>query len=89
MKTLIENTIKINGIGHPDTKTIFDTEDRTTFRFKPLTSISGRKLTIHFNYSENDKEVQDKLQMVILISEDENEIKNYIIDTINAYLNPS
>lgn len=87
MKTLIENSIKINGIGHPDTKTIFDTEDTTTFRFKPLTVISGRKLTVNFKYEEDTVEVADKLQMTIVKSEDEQVVKDFILSEINNYLN--
>jgi hypothetical protein len=87
MKTLIENSIKINGIGHPDTKTIFDTEDKKTFRFKPLTDISGRKLSVHFKYSEDDKEIGHKVQMVIPKTDSEEEIKEFILTQINNSLN--
>jgi hypothetical protein len=70
MKTLIENSIKIFGMGHPDTKTVFNIEkeeDRNHFRFKSLATISGRKLTVSFKYTEDDVEAQDKLQMKVIL----------------------
>jgi hypothetical protein len=89
MKTLIENSIKIFGMGHPDTKTTFNIEkeeDRNHLRFKSLTTISGRKLTVWFKYSENEVEIKDKLQMTIVKSDDENTIKDFILAQINTYL---
>jgi hypothetical protein len=90
MKTLIEKSIEIYGMGHPNTKTIFNIEkeeDRNHMRFKSLTTILGRKLSVHFKYSEDDKEVQDKLQMTIVKSDDENTIKDFILTQINNSLN--
>jgi len=90
MKTLIEKSIEIYGMGHPDTKTVFNIEkeeDRNHLRFKSLTTISGRKLSVHFKYSEDDKEIQDKLQLVIPKSDDENTIKDFILTEINNSLN--
>jgi hypothetical protein len=89
MKTLIENSIKIFGMGHPDTKTVFNIEkeeDRNHLRFKSLTTISGRKLTVSFKYTEDGVEAQDKLQMTIVKSSDENTIKDFILAQINTYL---
>jgi hypothetical protein len=90
MKTLIEKSIEIYGMGHPDTKTVFniETEDeRNHFRFKDLTIISGRKLSIHFKYSENDTEFNGKIQLVIPKTDSEEEIKNFILVEIQNYLN--
>jgi hypothetical protein len=87
MKTLIENSIKIGGIGHPDTKTIFTNEDRNDSRFKSLTTISGRKLTVHFKYTEGEEKSSDKLQLTIPVSDDEVVIKDFIVSEINNYLN--
>jgi hypothetical protein len=90
MKTLIEKSIEIYGMGHPNTKTVFNIEkeeDRNHMRFKSLTTISGRKLSIHFKYTENDTEIQDRLQMTIIKSEDEAEIKDFILSEINNKLN--
>jgi hypothetical protein len=89
MKTLIEKSIEIYGMGHPDTKTIFNIEkeeDRNDMRFKSLTTISGRKLTVHFKFEENEVESSDKLQMVIPVSDDEIIIKDFILNKINEYL---
>ena len=89
MKTLIENSIEIFGMGHPDTKTIFNIEkeeDRNHLRFKSLTTISGRKLSVHFKYTEDGVEAQDKLQMTIVKSSDENTIKDFILAQISSKL---
>ena len=90
MKTLIENTIEIYGMGHPDTKTIFnitDESERNHFRFKSLQTISGRVLTIWFKYEENNNKIEDKLQMSIPSGLDEDGVKTFILDYINTYLN--
>ena len=90
MKTLIENSIKIFGMGHPDTKTVFNIEkeeERNHLRFKSLTTISGRKLTVSFKYTEDGVEAQDKLQMTVIKSDNETEIKDFILTQINNYLN--
>lgn len=112
MKTLVEKSIEIYGIGHPETKTVFNlntiptlAEDATEeqkkevaekqmenekisrdMRFTSLTKIAGRKLTVWFKYSEDGKEVQDKVQMTIPRTESENEIKEFILTEINNTL---
>ena len=110
MKTLIENTIEIYGMGHPDTKTVFhllntsaaegatEEEIKTAreneaknqvilndIRFKSLATIAGRKLTVWFKYSEDNKEVEDKLSMSIPRGTAE-EIKEFILQQIADYL---
>jgi hypothetical protein len=55
-------------------------------RFKSLTTISGRKLTVDFKFEENEVESSDKLQMVIPVSDDEIIIKDFILNKINEYL---
>jgi hypothetical protein len=91
MKTLIENSIKIGGIGHPDTKTIFTSEDRNDSRFKSLTHISGRKLSVFFTYTEGEEEAlvetTDRIQLTIPVSNDEQVIKDFIITEVNNKLN--
>ena len=86
MKTLIEKSIEIYGMGHPETKTVFNTEDRNHMRFKSLETIAGRKLTVWFKYEEDGREVQDKLQMIIPASNEELVIKEFILDQINNTL---
>jgi len=89
MKTLIENSIQIYGMGHPETKTVFNIKnesERQHMRFKSLTKISGRKLSVFFDYDENDQKKSNKLQLVITKSEDENVIKQFIVDEINKIL---
>lgn len=104
MKTLIQKSIEIYGMGHPDTKTIFHLNEVNPpneltkkqeienekilkdIRFKSLTTISGRKLTVWFKYLENEKEVEDRIQLIIIKSENENEIKQFILESINSKL---
>ena len=89
MKTLIENTVHFKGIGHSDAKTIFNIEnedEKNHLRFTSLTKISGRKLSVFFKYEENNSEVSDKLQLYIPRVNNEAEIKNFILDSINEYL---
>lgn len=89
MKTLIEKSIRIGGIGHPETKTVFGIEnesERNHPRFKQLTAISGRKLSVFFKYEENGVENSDKLQLSIISSDNENDIKNFILEQINNHL---
>jgi hypothetical protein len=90
MKTLIEKSIVIRGIGHPETKTVFNIEnesERNHMRFKHLTFIAGRKLTVEFKYEEDETEKSDKLQVSIPRLETENEIKDFILNEINIKLN--
>lgn len=90
MKTLIEKSIVIRGIGHPETKTVFNIKnesERNHMRFKPLTAIAGRKLTIEFRYEEGGSEKSDKVQVSIPRVETENEIKDFILGEITVKLN--
>jgi hypothetical protein len=86
MKTLVESSIKIGGIGHPDTKTIFTSEDRNGVRFKSLTKISGRKLSVFFTYTEGEEETlvetTDRIQLKIPVSDDEQVIRDFILSEI-------
>jgi len=92
MKTLIEGSIEISGLGHIETKTVFNIkneEERKHFRFKPLTFISQRNLVIWFKYTEDEKEYSDNIFLTIIKSNDENEIKEFILTQINNKLNPN
>ncbi len=112
IKTLIEKSIVINGIGHPDTKTIFHlneipvlVEDATQeqkeevaklesenekilsdIRFKSLATISGRKLSIDYKYSEEEKENSGRVQLAIPFSMNQDEVKDFILSEINKTL---
>jgi hypothetical protein len=109
MKKLIENSIEIYGMGHPDTKTIFHLKpisenptqeeqeqvnkdiaenERITKSpyFKSLITISGRKLSVFFNVEENGEVKPDKLQLQIIKSGNEQEIKEFILNAIEDYL---
>jgi hypothetical protein len=56
-------------------------------RFKSLTTISGRTLTAWFKYTDEGVEKSDKLRLVIIKSDQESEIKDFVIDSINTLLN--
>lgn len=113
MKTLIEKSIELYGMGHPDVKTVFKlnaipvlSEDATDkeieeiegkktenekilkdTRFKSLVTISGRKLSAFFDYEEDEVKKSDKLQLTIPKTDDESEIKDFILQSINSHLN--
>lgn len=89
MKTLIEKSIKIPGIGHPDTKTVFNIDseqDKKDLRFKSLTVISGRKLSILFDYDEDGEVKSSRIQLTIPQTNDEEVIKQFILDQINSLI---
>jgi len=89
MKKLIENSIKIIGIVTKNPKTTFNIEkedEKKDYNYKSLTEISGRKLTVFFKYKEEEKEVQDKIQLQIIKSDNEDDIKTFILSSINNYL---
>lgn len=90
MKTLIEKSIKINGMGHPDTKTIFNIEseaEREELRFKSLATLYNRTVLVNYTYTENDVETTNLLKMVIPASTDEQVIKEFILSEITKDLN--
>jgi hypothetical protein len=89
MKTLIEQSIEIYGMGHPDVKTIFNIKDETEKlnpRFTPLSAISGRLLTIWFKYTENNLTTEDKLRMQIPFNLNDDEVKDFILTNLNSHL---
>jgi len=89
MKTLIEKSIVIRGIGSPQTKTVFNIKnesERNLIGFKSLTVIAGRKLTVEFKYEEGGIEKSDKIQVSIPRVETENEVKDFILNEINNSL---
>lgn len=90
MKELIDNSIEIYGIGHPDVKTIFNIgdQDKESVRFSSLEKLQNRKLTIRFKYSENDEIFEDKV-VVTIPNENEEFIKEFIIDSIVFKLDPT
>ena len=88
-KTLIEKSIIINGIGRPDTKTIFtiDNEyEKKEHLYKSLDRISGRKLSVDFKYSEGGTETSSKVQLSIPFNLNEDEVKAFILEEINKTL---
>lgn len=89
-KTLIEKSIEIYGMGHPEVKTIFNIEkeeDRQLPLFRSLTTICGRTLTAWFKYTENEIEVESKCPMVIPTYETEEEVKVFILNALSNYIN--
>lgn len=89
IKTLIEKSIVINGMGRPDIKTIFNIEnefEKKQFLYRSLQRISGRKLIIDFKYSEGEIENSSKIQTSIPFNLNEDEVKAFILDEINKTL---
>ncbi len=82
MKELIEKSVKINGIGRPDLKTIFSIEKEEEKKdplYFSLEKISGRKLTFEFKYVHNDQEHSIKSLVSIPFGLGELEVKDFIL----------
>lgn len=89
MKKLIEESIKVLGIGHPATITVFNMkseEDRNNPMFKNLELLKNRKLSILFDYEEEDKLVKQQHIRLIVPNDIEENIKIHIINKINSSL---
>jgi hypothetical protein len=89
MKTLIENSIQLPKMFYIELKTVFNITnegERKSACFMSLTKFAGRKLTVKFNYEENGSTISDRLQMTIPKSEDENQIKDFILSEIDLHL---
>ena len=85
-KQLVEKSIKINGMGKPGKKTIFTIEndfEKGLPTYFSIKEISGRKLTIEYNYLEDETEKSDRLQISIPFDLNEDEVKDFILEQIN------
>ena len=90
MKTLIEKSIEIGGLGPGNLKTVFTAEsqfDKLPYKYKSLVHISGRKLSIDFKYEEDGSKKDGRLQLTIIKSDSEQTIKDFILESINTHLN--
>ena len=88
-KALVDGSINVRGIGTSDIKTIFnitDESERNDRRFRNLTMISGRTLSIEFDYTEGEVKKSDRLSLKIITSDQEQVIKDFILSEINTYL---
>lgn len=87
---LIENSIEIGGIGHPNTKTIFTVEEHDEKKYpfyKSLDRFCGVKKLVWFKYIDNEIEKEDKVFVVFPKGKTELELKDFIIETINNKIN--
>jgi hypothetical protein len=88
MKTLIESSIKVKGIGPSGTKTIFNIEkpsETTDSNFVKLERMQNRNVSVSFKFEENGVEGEGTIKTV-LVGTDE-EIKQNTINLINQTLN--
>jgi hypothetical protein len=89
MKTLIEKTIKVRGIGNPSKKTIFTIDgeyQRNTLEYYNIEKISGRKLSVEYSFTNDSTKESSFIQLVIPTNLTEVEVKDFIIEQINAQL---
>ncbi len=89
MKTLIEESITIKGMGRPDLKTIFsikNDEEKSDSLFRSLSTISGRKLPVDFKYDEMGSEKSGRILMSIPFNLNEEEVSDFILEEINNSL---
>jgi hypothetical protein len=88
MKTLIENSIKGQGLGYSNPKTIFDEEsNRKTNHYLDLSKFKGRTIFFKYKYSEDSKEFDSAIKIVVPNLDDQG-IKDFIIAEINKVINP-
>lgn len=90
MKNLVEKSIKLMGIGHPDTKTIFDIQDekeKQNFRYKSLDAWTNRQMSLTFKYTvdSDPKEIVQTLKFQVP-DKTENEIKDFVLNLIDEEL---
>lgn len=87
MKTLIEKTIYLQGMGSPVNVTIFNTAEPKTPRYFNIAKLSGRTLSVKYQYeNEGNLHTDGSILLVIPKGLDEAGVRQYIIDTINNQL---
>ena len=90
MKNLIQESIKFIGIPEPETLTIFNIKndfEKKQRLYKELTFISGRKLMVKFDVEEDGRKSKVMMPISVLRSNNEEEIKQNILDSINEKIN--
>lgn len=88
MNTLIENTVKILGLGHPDMKTIFDItneNDKKDNKYISLEKLKNANVYITYQYN-NGTSIEKSSISLKLPSLTEQQIKDYIVAQINNEL---
>jgi hypothetical protein len=97
MKKIIETSIALYGMGHPDVKNIFNIDkdkeeiERKHPFFRSLETLQGRKMSVFFDYTEGEGESEEtkssSVQLVFPKNKTEEQIKEFIISQINNHLN--
>lgn len=89
MKTLIEKTIKVRGIGNPARKNIFNIENEFETKLPDyfnIEKICGRTLRVDYSYTDQGAVQFAFIQLVIPFGLTELEVKDFIVEQINAQL---
>jgi len=89
MKILIEKSIELGGLGNPRLKNIFtiEKEEEKRDNYRNITDITGRKMTVFFDYQEGEVKKSDRI--LLPIDKDlkgEVAIKDFIVSKLNEYL---
>jgi hypothetical protein len=91
MKTLIEKTIKVRGIGNPQRKNIFTIENEFETRlpdYYNIEKICGRTLRVDYSFNNDQGAVQFAfIQLVIPFGLTELEVKDFIVEEITTAIN--
>jgi hypothetical protein len=91
MKTLIEKTIKVRGIGNPERKNIFTLEneyEKTLPEYFNIEKICGRTLRVDYSFTNDSGAVQFAfIQLVIPFGLTELEVKDFIVEQITTAIN--
>ena len=90
MKTLIEKTIKIRGIGNPARKNIFTFEheiEKMLPDYFNIEKICGRTLRVDYSFTNDEVTESSLIQLDIPIGLTELEVKDFIVTQITNALN--
>jgi hypothetical protein len=91
MKTLIQNTIKVRGIGNPEKKTIFTIEhdfQKKLPDYYNIQKICGRTLRVDYSFTNDQSAAQFAfIQLVIPFGLTELEVKDFIVEQITTAIN--
>lgn len=87
MKTLITTSIKTSGSSKgPQGKSIFDSTDTSSAKYFDISRLSGRAITVTYNYEEGGGTSSDRLSLTIPLDSTETSARDFIISSINSVL---
>ena len=86
MKTLVENSVVLKGIGKIHAKTIFNSSDREASKYFDISELSGDRIYVEYSYTEDEALKTGSLVMVLAKSLTEEEVRDAILAQIQSEL---